>query len=281
MTNNKTLVAAGFACAALAVPALASSSAHAQNAASGSNLAVSGTWGLEAHYQDYREPSLDVEEEGWFGGFTAAGQLAWQRWQLRGDARLAYGRMDYTGSGRIDGISDFVFEGRAVLGFVIPVGDSAITQALPYAGYGYRMLYDDLGGHRSTTGAAGYDRISQYHYIPVGVELTLAGPGGWTFKPAAEYDYLVRGYQESRLSEAVAGLSDLNNTQESGYGLRASFMAATVWNGRPVEFGPFVRYWNIDDSDVQPVSFRGVTVGGGYEPANETVEAGVALKIGF
>ena len=42
-----------------------------------------------------------------------------------------------------------------------------------------------------------------------------------------------------------------------------------------------MRYWNIDDSDVQPVNFQGVTVGGGFEPANETIEVGLALKVRF
>jgi hypothetical protein len=58
-------------------------------------------------------------------------------------------------------------------------------------------------------------------------------------------------------------------------------MAGTTWNGRSIEFGPFVRYWNIDDSEVKPVAFNGVTIGGGFEPENETVEVGLALKIGF
>jgi hypothetical protein len=49
-------------------------------------------------------------------------------------------------------------------------------------------------------------------------------------------------------------------------------MAATTWADRPIEFGPFVRYWNIDDSEVKS---------GFFEPENETVEAGLALKLGF
>lgn len=194
MKNSKTLTALG---AVFGVFTFAAAS-HAQPASGASPF--TGSFGIEGHYQNYREPSLNVQEEGPFGGLTAAGQYEWQRWQMRGDMRVAYGQMDYTGSGRIDGIDDFVFEGRVVAGFAIPVGGSMITRFTPYAGYGYRTLLDDMGGRTSTTGARGHDRISQYHYIPIGVETVLAaGSSGWTFKPTVEYDYFVSGTQESKL----------------------------------------------------------------------------------
>jgi hypothetical protein len=265
MTQRFALFAAALGGLALATPVDAQTPSN-------SGVAFTGTVGIEGHYQNYRESSIGVQEDGFFGGVTGAGQAEWERWQLRGDVRVAYGRMDYTGSGRIDGIDDYVFEGRAVIGYVIPVGGSAITRFLPYAGYGYRTLLDDLGGRTSTTGARGYDRISQYHYVPIGLETTIAGGSGWTFKPTVEYDYFITGRQESKLSQASTGLPDLTHTQDSGFGLRGSLMAATTWADRPIEFGPFVRYWNIDDSEVKS---------GFFEPENETVEAGLALKLGF
>lgn len=249
-------------------------------AAQDTTISYTGALGIEAHRQRYREPSLDVTEKGWFGGLTAEGTAELRLWQLRGDVRLAYGQMEYSGSGTADGIDDAAFEGRILLARAIPIGDGR-HRVTPYFGYGYRRLMDYLGGHITSTGAAGYDRLSQYHYMPVGVEGTFRLGAGWSVKPTVEYDQLLEGSQDSYLSQAVAGLGDLHNTQESGWGLRASIMLQTTAWQRPIEFGPFVRYWNIEDSDVQPVTFRGLTVGGGFEPANETIEAGAALKLRF
>ncbi len=38
----------------------------------------------------------------------------------------------------------------------------------PYIGLGYRELLDDSGFKRSSTNHIGYDRLSQYSYIPIG-----------------------------------------------------------------------------------------------------------------
>lgn len=262
-----------------AASALGSAAPLGQPALAQAGIQATGSVGIETHYQSYKEPSLAVEETGWFGGLTAEGQLEANLWQLRGDIRFALGSMDYTGSGKINDINDRAFEGRVLLARVFPFG--AAHRAIPYIGYGYRRLEDDLGGRVSSTGALGYDRISQYHYIPIGLETVFATSGDWSFKPTIEYDYFVAGNQESKLSQVAAGFADIDNSQNSGYGLRASLMARTTWGGTPIEFGPFVRYWNIDRSDIAPVTFDGVTIGGGYEPANETVEVGLALKSWF
>jgi hypothetical protein len=136
----------------------------------------------------------------------------------------------------------------------------------PYAGYGYRRLVDYSGGELTTTGHVGYDRVSQYHYVPIGLEALFRVTPSWAFKPTVEYDYFIAGKQDSYIYGGI------ENDQESGYGLRASLMAVTGVGSRTIELGPFVRYWNIDDSKVD----RGF-----YEPANETLEVGGALKVRF
>ena len=254
---------------------LLSGAAAAQN-----KITYSYGFGVEVHRQEYREPSLDVTEKGWFGGVTGDAIAALGLWQLRVDGRLAYGMMSYSGSGTEDGIDDFVFEGRVMIGRAIPLGAGG-NRITPYFGYGYRLLYDNLGGHTTSTGAAGYDRMSQYHYLPIGIEGGFRLNQSWAVKPTIEYDWLIRGTQDSYLSQAVGGLSDMHNTQDSGWGLRGAIMFQTMTEGTAIEFGPFVRYWNIEQSDTKPVTFQGVTVGGGFEPANHTIEAGAALKILF
>ena len=64
--------------------------------------------GGEVHHQEYREPSLSVTEKGWFGGLTLDGRAEFGALQIRGEARGAYGRMDYSGSGTANGIDDLV-----------------------------------------------------------------------------------------------------------------------------------------------------------------------------
>lgn len=250
--------------------------AGAQNA-----ITYTGSVGIEAHRQMYREPSIDVTEDGWFGGLTLDGQAEYQLWQLRADALFVYGRMNYSGSGTVDGIDDVELEGRIAIGRAIPVGAEGRNRITPYFGYGYRRLLDYLGGKVSSTGAHGYDRLSQYHYVPIGIEGQFRLGDAWSIKPMIEYDHLIRGTQDSYLSQAVAGLGDVHNTQHSGYGVRGSLMAGTTAWSWPIEFGPFVRYWNIKQSDTRPVTFRGVTVIGGFEPANHSIEVGLALKVRF
>lgn len=259
---------------------LAGTKAEAQRAAPPNTIGFTWAAGLEVHNQEYREPSLGVKEDGWFGGGTLDARLSYNAFQLRGEALLAYGRMDYSGSGKIDGIDDLEFEARLLAAYALPLNARG-DNLTPYVGYGYRLLEDYLGGKVSSTGAVGYDRQSQYHYIPMGLEATFGLAPGWAVRPRAEYDYFIRGYQDSYLSQVSAALGDLHNTQTSGYGVRGSITAVTNFGATPVEFGPFVRYWNIDQSDVQPVTFRGVTVGGGFEPANHTTEVGFGVKVWF
>lgn len=259
--------------------ALASSAAEAQQAPS-DTLTFSWAPGVEVHRQAYREPSLSVSEDGWFGGLTLDGRLAYNQWQLRNEMLLAYGKMDYSGSGTLNNIDDLEFEARLMAAYALPLNPQG-DQLTPYFGYGYRLLADYVGGKTTSTGAAGYDRLSQYHYLPMGVETLFGVAPGWSVMPKVEYDYFIQGSQDSYISQAVPGLADVHNTQHSGYGLRGSLTARTNVGGTPVEFGPFVRYWNIKQSDIQPVTFRGVTIGGGFEPANHTTEVGLGFKVWF
>ncbi len=263
----------------IAAAALCASAAWAQQPPPPDTITFSGAIGADVHHQAYREPSLDVTEDGWFGGLTLDGRLEYNRWQLRGEMLADYGRMDYSGSGTASGIDDIEFELRALVARVLPL-DAQGTQLTPYVGFGYRLLADFLGGTTTSTGAVGYDRLSQYEYVPIGVETRFGVAPGWSLKPTAEYDYFIHGTQDSYLSEVSGGLSDLHNSQDHGYGWRGSLMAR-LEGARPIEFGPYIRYWNIKQSDTQPISFRGVTVGSGFEPANHTTEIGVAAKVWF
>ena len=61
---------------------------------------------------------------------------------------------------------DWIFETRAVVGKdYLPRSGISLS---PFAGLGYRYLYNDLRGTTST-GAVGYQRYSQFLYAPVGL----------------------------------------------------------------------------------------------------------------
>ncbi len=62
----------------------------------------------------------------------------------------------------------------------------------PYAGLGYRYLYNDLRGTTST-GEAGYRRYSQYFYVPLGLSSRFNVSGKWSVSPTIEYDYFITG----------------------------------------------------------------------------------------
>ena len=44
---------------------------------------------------------------------------------------------------------------------------------------------------------------------------------------------------------------------------------------------PFVRYWNIEKSEEENVTYSGVIVGYGYEPKNNSTDVGVKLAVKF
>lgn len=117
-----------------------------------------------------------------------------------------------------------------------------------FIGIGYRWLYSDWGGKRSSTGHWTYDRESNYLYVPLGFS-----QGAFQF----QYNHLIEGKQISYLTDA--GVSrDVTNKQKNGYG----------WQ---IKLDPFyLRYWSIADSEFD--CSLGVCL---YEPRNETFEFGL------
>ena len=79
------------------------------------------------------------------------------------------------------------------------------------------------------------------------------------------------------MGDVSSGLGVVKNEQDSGYGLRASVKIGNKKNF-PFIIEPFVRYWNIDKSDIVNVPAIGATF---MEPTNETTEIGVKLYIRF
>ena len=114
-----------------------------------------------------------------------------------------------------------------------------------YAGLGYRYLNDD-----SSSQPGGYERESNYLYVPLGARKDFELTSRWDLALTGEFDVLLIGRQISHLSDADPGLPDVRNWQWPGFG--AGLFVDFRTTGREVDLGlaPFVRYWWIAESDV-------------------------------
>lgn len=232
--------------------------------------------GLQASSYHYHEKDLGVKLQGpQFGGhFVATGAIGAQ-WFLRGEGRFTAGDVDYKGSGTLDTNPNYFAEARLTFGRDFLTNRYGIS---PYTGIGYRFLHSDIRGVTST-GALGYQRDSHYAFVPVGVQPRMQFSNGDRLTLTAEYDYLLDGEQESYLSDVSVSYPDLANKQPAGYGIRSDVMYQTGnW-----AFGPFMNYWNINQSETT------CGVGGGstplyvcgYEPHNHTLEYGFQFRYKF
>lgn len=239
----------------------------------------SWTVGPQISYIEYNEPDV-MKEKGLMYG--VAGSYTYNKGLvLKAEGVFSYGKVDYTSpaSGDMNSIDDYLSEIRALGGYELKISDT--FNIIPFLGFGYRYLRDDSSGRVTTTGARGYLRESNYYYSPIGVEFLVNLDGGWSINPILEYDYFWQGKQKSHLSNAVAGLNDIENTQNSGYGLRASMAFKKKSKEREYILEPFIKYWDIDRSDFSSVTYSGVIIGYGYEPKNTSTEIGLTFALGF
>lgn len=263
--------------------------------------------GPEVYYFKYKEAGF-MEEEGTFYGanlaFTLrnwlpaspeqssqameAMDMAFQKWMLRGEARFALGEVDYKAPPdaptiTLDNLDDRTFEVRLLAGPDFPTGNTMFTL---FTGVGFRYLHDDLRG--SAVDAGGYERESQYLYLPLGATVISQLGSGWHLGLSAEFDLFLYGRQRSHIPFIWEEIIEpgtppvvilhyeefIDNYQQRGYGLRAS--ARLEKKGDKVDFiiEPFVRYWDINESDTDIFIL-------GLEPTNSTYEAGVRVMFGF
>ena len=240
-------------------------------------------FGTEVFNYVYKEPNVNVKVRGVMYGLVTAYTYHPDRFMLKLEGRNSFGQVDYSqpSSGSNDNTGDYVFEGRVLAGYDVYYSETSSTTYSVYSGFGYRFLSDPGGGTVTTLGLLGYDRKSNYYYLPIGLQ--GASPLGetWTIKATVELDILLAGRQTSELSTADPRYSDLDNDQNSGYGLRGAIRFQRAGERFDLAIEPFIRYWNIKDSERNNAYFRGVSIGEFIEPANNTLEAGVGLSASF
>lgn len=251
--------------------AVSAAAAWAQPAAERRALDTRSGWELGAQLSRYRyeEPGLmwlKGDRAGVTASYTARSP---QGLHARLEGRASYAELDYQGSGTLADVPDTLFELRALVGRDLRAGGMVWV---PYAGVGYRTLYNDLRG-TSSTGQVGYRRLSRYWYAPIGIGLRLAIGEGLVMAPQIEFDAFGNGKQRSYLGDTGLGLNDVTNRQRHGRGYRAQLML----EGRHWSFGPWMHYWKVKDSEIQPIGM-GLA---GLEPENWTRESGVELRYRF
>ncbi|MBE3143032.1 MAG: hypothetical protein IMZ61_03805 [Planctomycetes bacterium] len=230
--------------------------------------------GPDAYYFQYKESGM--KETGYFYGVQAAYTYrewapmfptddAELKWMFRAEGRYDWGVVDYDGElmdgtpYTYDNIRDRTGEFRLLFGPDFPKATAVDTI---YSGLGYRFLDDSKSGD-----PAGYDRQSVYVYLPVGFKTLRNFAGNWLISANAEFDLLLVGNQSSNL-----GGTTLHNRQNSGYGLRGSVGFEYNTKETDISIQPFVRYWNIADSQVDS---------GFIEPKNNTTEIGLDFIFRF
>lgn len=234
-------------------------------------LATRGGWelGLQGSAYEYEEPDFALLEGERLGATLSHTFLGPDYIHSRIEGRYSYAELDYTGSGTLRDVPDHILELRAIAGRDYRAGRFVWV---PYAGLGYRYLYNDLRGVTST-GQIGYRRKSRYYYVPLGVALRVPMGERWVFAPQIEYDAFAHGKQRSYLGDTGLGFNDVTNHQRRGRGARGQL----AFEGPRWSLSVWAHYWNIKDSDIQPIGL-GLA---GQEPANRTRESGVELRYRF
>lgn len=227
----------------------------------------------------YNEPGI-MKESGVLIGLNASCSWKIPDFALfnffRVDLLAGTGSMDYTSpySGTIDNISDSLVEARAITCRTFQYNRS--VEMSIYSGFGYRRLYDMAGGMLSSKNAIGYNRESQYLYIPVGFGISSPLDQEWVIKGYIEYDLFLKGIQKSYLSQ-VSYFDDIVNRQNEGHGFRA---AVKIMNDSLV-FEPYFRYWYVGNSEYDYIVINASQMYRFWEPENNTTEIGISLSALF
>jgi len=226
---------------------------------------------LGSHASEDRRFVFEVERWGYeepsFMSKTSAPALigmAVESYGVQGERSQFYslrghlGQTNYSSisTGRLDRTP--LYRMQLETGLIRPVSQSLDL----FYGLGFRWLYDAAGGRLSSSGHAGYDRESNYFYLPVGFR-TPFSQGSLR----AQYQIFVQGTQVSHMTDIPGGLSNLSNKQTHGYGYELTYQTDQT-------FGVYVRYWSISDSSINQYRTDSGPVNA-YEPANSTLELGL------
>jgi hypothetical protein len=239
----------------------------AQNEAGASlaaGQAAAGPWEIapEVSWYRYREPRFMKNEGVLYGVAMAYTQQSGNDfWRL--EAGVSTGEVDYDGAlqdgtpYKMSGSRDWLLRLHLLKGY--PWQTEEWDNHF-YMGIAYRLLSDD-----SSSDPAGYERVSNYFYVPLGLRAGHALRDGWDIGLGGEFDFLLLGIQISDV-----GIDPpQTNVQWPGFGLRGSLEIRHRSDNADLAIAPFVQYWWVDESEENSE--------GWYEPENNTLQAGASL----
>jgi len=205
--------------------------------------------------------SFFMSQDGWMIGINTNSETYDGGTYVGFKNRVAYGQVNYTsaGTGTMAGVPDYMLESTGYLGIPMEGKNSRTTF---FTGVGGRYLLNASGLKQSSTGHSGYDRVSRYVYMPIGVNFEA---GAWEFR--GEYLHFLYGQQVSKISQVSANYSDITNDQEEGSGMK---LTAKYYSDKDFGYEIYSDYWDIADSKLD--------VSGNFmEPRNTTTETGVRI----
>ena len=191
-------------------------------------------------------------------------------WMSLYTLEYSFGNIDYTSAGT--GTMKKEYYKSRLEYYISTTSRFGANDLKPYIGLGYRDLLDDSGFKRSSTNHIGYDRLSQYYYIPIGAIWYI----NERLSLKSQYNYFLEGKQTSFLNEVLPNTypANIENIQRLGWGIDITLRSKL--NDRWYTYG-FFRTWNIEDSDLtscSPLIYC-------YEPKNQTREIGAGISYNF
>ena len=251
-------------------------------------------FGQDLYWARYQQPK-NFHQNGYMSGYDVLltyrnppnSKSLISMYRLEG--QWAQGKFDNRsndGTISLDGIKDNTYEIRGLAGKdFYPLSSLRLTG---YSGFGYRYLKDDPRGLTSsfpdptipdqTDTSPAYETVSHYCYIPFGADIFYQKNRQYSLDSNFEFDYMVRGWEVSKLGVLLANYNTTVNTQ-TGIGLRASLRLNLYFRYFNAYAETFFRYWSIGRSNnlpdpIDPVNNPPLNI-----PKNNTEEFG--LKLGL
>ena len=237
--------------------------------------------GVDSLYFKYEEPGCMQEDGTLFGFFGNYIYHGTSHLMLDVNVRLLFGELDYDGQTQegtptTADTDDSIFESRGLIGIDFYFSNNFVFT--PFAGIGYRHWNDDIGG------SGGYEREIRYLYSPLGARFHQEIDMNWSWSLNAEYDLFLGGNVKSHLSDVHPAFDDVENDQDfgDGYGVGFSIMINRKISERfGLSFEPYIKYWDIDQSNVSFWTVQDIPIASGIEPANETTAIGLRVYFTF
>lgn len=205
--------------------------------------------GLEIGDFHYRESHI-MREDGVQGGiYGSIAILAVTPWYFQFYMSIVGGDVEYDGGytygwKHIDltgDTSNYIYNFRGIAGYYLEKDDFCL---MPYSGFGYRYLENDLRDLTIPGVVSGYLREQTYLYLPLGLEISisLSPDRHWIVGLRSEFDWMYYGYNKS-------GGIELDN--QDGWGFRfIPFIQYNVSDKIGLKLEAFGEYWKINESDI-------------------------------